>query len=118
MPISRGREAILEKRLWNNYTNVLPEILTNTMFKATALDYSHTRLEQDLRSTFHNVESNNLHRLIVTEMSHITEQATADFYEDSNVEQYQYLATLETHMCEICAHLDGRIFMSKIGERD
>lgn len=101
------------KRIWNNYTNVLPEVLTNTMFKATALGYSHTRLEQELRSTFHNVESNNLHRLIVTEMGHITEQATADFYEDSNIEQYQYLATLETHTCEICAHLDERIFYVK-----
>lgn len=83
------------------------------MFKATALDCSHTRLEQELRSAFHNVESNNLRRLIVTEMGHITEQTTVDFYEDSNIEQYQYLATLETHTCEICAHLDGHIFYVK-----
>lgn len=53
--------------------------------------------------------------MIVTEMGHITEQATADFYEDSNIEQYQYLATLEieTHTCEVCAHLDERIFYVK-----
>lgn len=101
------------KRIWNNYTNVLPEVLTGTMFKATALGYSHFRIEQELRSIFRNVEDNSLHRLIVTEMGHITEQATADFYEDSNIEQYQYLATLETHTCEVCAHLDERIFYVK-----
>lgn len=101
------------KRIWNNYTNVLPEVLTGTMFKATALGYSHSRIEQELRSAFRNVENNNLHRLIVTEMGHIAEQATADFYEDSEIEQYQYLATLEVHTCEICAHLDERIFYVK-----
>ena len=43
-------------------------------------------------------------------MGHVAETATADAYKEEGVEQYQYLATLEAHTCEECAHLDEKIF--------
>lgn len=46
-------------------------------------------------------------------MGHAAEEATAQFYKDSDIEQYQYLATLESHTCDQCAHLDERIFNVK-----
>lgn len=101
------------KRIWNNYTKVMPEVLTDVMFHSIALGYSHTRVEQMLRDRFQGVVNSNIHRLVVTEMGHAAEQATAKFYEDSKIEQYEYLATLESHTCEQCAHLDGRIFSIK-----
>lgn len=101
------------KRIWNNYTKVMPEVLTDVMFRSIALGYSHTRVEQMLRDRFQGVVNSNIHRLVVTEMGHAAEQATAKFYEDSKIEQYEYLATLESHTCERCAHLDGRIFSTK-----
>lgn len=101
------------KRIWNNYTKVMPEVLTDVMFRSIALGYSHAHVEQILRDRFQGVVNSNIHRLVVTEMGHAAEQATAKFYEDSKIEQYEYLATLESHTCEQCAHLDGRIFSIK-----
>lgn len=48
--------------------------------------------------------------MITTEMAHATEEATASAYDASGVEKYEYLATLETHTCDICRHLDGKVF--------
>ena len=101
------------KRIWNNYTKVMPEVLTDTMFRSTALGYSYNRIERMLRDKFQGVVKSNIHRLVITEMGHAAEKATAEFYEDSDIEQYQYLATLETHTCDVCAHLDERIFYVK-----
>lgn len=101
------------KRIWNNYTKVMPEVLTDTMFRSTALGYSYNRIERMLRDRFQGVVKSNIHRLVVTEMGHAAEEATARFYKDSDIEQYQYLATLETHTCEVCAHLDERVFNVK-----
>lgn len=101
------------KRIWNNYTKFMPDVLTDVMFRGTALGYSYNRIEQMLRDRFQGVVKSNLHRLVVTEMGHAAEQATAQFYKDSNIDQYQYLATLESHTCEVCAHLDERIFYVK-----
>lgn len=98
------------ERIWKNYTKVMPEVLTDVMFRSVALGYSYNRIEQELRDKFQGVVKSNIHRLVVTEMGHAAEQATAKFYEDSDIEQYQYLATLETHTCEVCARLDERIF--------
>lgn len=98
------------KRIWNNYTKVMPEVLIDTMFRSTALGYSYNRIERMLRDKFQGVVKSNIHRLVVTEMGHAAEEATAKFYKDSDIEQYQYLATLETHTCEACAHLDEHIF--------
>lgn len=98
------------KRIWNNYTKVMPEVLTDVMFRSIALGYSYNRVERMLRDKFQGVVKSNIHRLVVTEMGHAAEEATAKFYKDSDIEQYQYLATLESHTCEACAHLDERIF--------
>lgn len=98
------------KRIWNDYTKVMPEVLTDVMFRSTALRYSYNRVERVLRDKFQGVVKSNIHRLVVTEMGHAAEEATAKFYKDSDIEQYQYLATLETHTCDVCAHLDERIF--------
>ncbi|MCT0196532.1 phage head morphogenesis protein [Lactobacillus helveticus] len=101
------------KRIWNNYTKAMPEVLTDVMFRSTALGYSYNRIERMLRDKFQGVVKSNIHRLVITEMGHAAEKATAKFYEDSDIEQYQYLATLETHTCEACAHLDERVFNVK-----
>lgn len=101
------------KRIWNNYTKVMPEVLTDVMFRSTALGYSYNRVERMLRDKFQGIVKSNIHRLVITEMGHAAEKATAEFYEDSDIEQYQYLATLETHTCDVCAHLDGHIFNVK-----
>ncbi|WP_460730438.1 minor capsid protein, partial [Nocardia heshunensis] len=38
------------------------------------------------------------------------EEATAQSYEENEIEQYEYMATLESHTCDICGRLDGQVF--------
>lgn len=101
------------KRIWNNYTNVMPEVLTDTMLRATVMGYSYQDVERSLRGKFQGVVKSDLHRLVVTEMGHAAEQATLKFYHDSHIEQYEYMATLESHTCDVCGHLDGKVFNVK-----
>ena len=61
------------------------------------------------------VKKSSVHRLVATEMGHIAEQATYDFYKDEGLEEYEYLATLETRTCSICGALDGKRF--KVGRQ-
>lgn len=101
------------KRIWKEYTEILPDELTDTMLRATLFGYSPNKVVSMMRDRFKKVSDRDLHRLVTTEMGHAAEEATAQFYEDSDIEQYQYLATLESHTCDQCAHLDERIFNVK-----
>lgn len=101
------------QRIWNNYTKVLPDVLTDTMLRATVFGYSPSRAVSELRNTFSTISTTNLHRLVVTEMGHAAEEATAQFYHDSDIKQYEYLATLESHTCDQCRRLDNKVFNLK-----
>ena len=98
------------KRIWKNYTEVLPNELGDALLRGTVLGHSHQQVFKMMRQRIKDVEDYQLHRLVITEMGHIAEVATADAYKEEGVEKYQYLATLESHTCEECAHLDGEIF--------
>ncbi|GAF41135.1 phage protein [Agrilactobacillus composti DSM 18527 = JCM 14202] len=102
-------------RIWKNYREELPSQLMNVMLKATLLGYSPQRVTKELHQSFSDVKRNNIHRLVVSEMGHVAEEATAKAYEESDVEKYKYMATLESHTCAICGHLDGEIF--KLADR-
>ncbi|CEK34292.1 SPP1 family phage head morphogenesis protein,NAD(+)--arginine ADP-ribosyltransferase EFV,NAD+--asparagine ADP-ribosyltransferase,phage head morphogenesis protein, SPP1 gp7 family,Phage Mu protein F like protein [[Clostridium] sordellii] len=52
-------------------------------------------------------------RLVRTEASFIAEQATIRSYKDANVEEYEYLATLDLRTSPICQSLDGKKFLVK-----
>ncbi|OYS00281.1 phage head morphogenesis protein [Lactobacillus taiwanensis] len=101
------------KRIWKEYTEVLPDELTDALLRGTLFGYSPNKVVRMMRDRFQRVSERDLHRLVITEMGHAAEEATAQFYKDSNIEQYQYLATLESHTCDQCAHLDERIFNVK-----
>lgn len=49
-------------------------------------------------------------RLVRTETNYISNQSTMDAYEETNVERYQILATLDSRTSEICQDMDGKIF--------
>jgi len=97
-------------RVWGNMTEVLPNALQDTISRGIALGYSPNQLIKDTSVTFRNFKKYQVHRLITTEVAHATEEATARAYTESGIERYEYLATLETHTCDICRHLDGKVF--------
>lgn len=52
-------------------------------------------------------------RLVRTEAAFIAEQATMSSYTRNNVEEYEYLATLDLRTSLICQDLDGKVFKVK-----
>ncbi len=107
---SPWRGSDFSKRIWKNYTEVLPNELGDALLRGTVLGHSHEQIFKMMRQRLKDVEEYQLHRLVITEMGHVAETATAEAYREEGVEQYQYLATLESHTCEECAHLDEKVF--------
>ncbi len=98
------------KRVWKNYHEELPKQLVDVMLRGTFMGYSPQRITKMFQQRFESIRRHQIHRLVITEMGHIAEQATSKAYEESGIEEYEYMATLESHTCEVCAHLDGEIF--------
>ena len=104
------RGSDFSKRIWKNYTETLPNELGDALLRGSVLGHSHEQIFKMMRQRLKDVEDYQLHRLIITEMGHVAETATADAYKEEGVEQYQYLTTLESHTCDECAHLDEKVF--------
>ena len=103
------------QRIWKNYQRELPSYLMDAVLRGTILGYGPQKVTQMMHVRFQDVKRNNVHRLVVSEMAHVAEEANVKAYEENEIEQYEYMATLESHTCDICAKLDGQIF--KVSER-
>lgn len=55
------------------------------------------------------------YRLLHTEYSYISEEASQAVYEEDGIEEYEYMATLDNRTCGICGDLDGRKIKIKAG---
>lgn len=98
------------RRIWQNYTEFLPEMLTDVALKSTFFGWSYQKAAKEFANRLATFEKSNLHRLIRTELGHVQEQATLDFYHDAKQEKYQFLAALESRTCEQCRALDMKVF--------
>ena len=103
------------QRIWKNYQRELPSYLMDAVLRGTIMGYGPQKVTQMMHARFQDVKRNNVHRLVVSEMAHVAEEATAKSYEENEIEKYQYMATLESHTCAVCGRLDGAIF--KLSER-
>lgn len=103
------------KRIWKNYQQALPEMLRDTVLKSTLMGYGPHKASQLFHAKFQDFKKSNVHRLVTSEMGHIAEEAAAKGYEENEIERYEYMATLESHTCDICGRLDGQKF--KLSER-
>lgn len=103
------------KRIWKNYQEELPSYLMDSVMRGTFLGWSPQRISTQMHARFQDVKRNNIHRLVVSEMGHVASEATAKSYEENEIEEYEYMATLESHTCTVCAKLDGQIF--KVSDR-
>lgn len=103
------------QRIWKNYQRELPSYLMDAVLRGTIMGCGPQKVTQMMHARFQDVKRNNVHRLVVSEMAHVAEEANVRAYEENEIEQYEYMATLESHTCDICAKLDGQIF--KVSER-
>lgn len=98
------------QRIWKNYTEELPSFLMDAVLRGTLLGYGPQRISKMFYARFQDVKRNDIHRLVISEMAHVAEEATAMSYEENHVERYKYMATLESHTCGVCGKLDYEIF--------
>lgn len=101
------------KRIWSNRTKLkeaLREELTQMCIQGKSIKETSKALSKRLNAHYKNCE-----RLIHTEHSYIMTQASQKAYEETGLEKYQILATLDKRTSEICQRLDGEVFYVKDG---
>ncbi|MHC8464497.1 minor capsid protein [Weissella tructae] len=113
----RWQGSDFSSRLWGNYTETLPSYLTSALTRGVTLGYGVDEMVREAKTVFRNFNNNQIHRLIYTEMGHVQETATEMAYKETDLEQYRYLATLESKTCDVCGGLDYKIFNVKDIER-
>jgi SPP1 gp7 family putative phage head morphogenesis protein len=101
------------KKVWDNYTDTLPSMLRESITRGVALGYGPDMLTKQIRTQFNNFSQYNVHRLINTELAHVVETATLNAYTENNINEYEYMATLESHTCALCGNLDGQVFRTQ-----
>lgn len=103
--------ANFSDRIWTNkekLVNNLHTELTQSIIRGEAPQKAIEGLAKTM-----NVSKAQAGRLIMTESAAISSSAAKDSYRELGVEQYEILATLDSHTSEICRDLDGKVFDMK-----
>lgn len=97
------------ERIWANRDKLVRELqtkLTQAFIRGEGVAQTAKDLAERMQVSYSSAE-----RIVRTESSFVTHQATWDGYKASGVvEQYEYLATLDSRTSEICRDMDGRVF--------
>lgn len=96
------------ERIWNNQ-QTLRNSLKTTLVRGIQDGSSLDKIAKEFTKQF-NTKASNSQRLVRTETARILGQSRESVYRDSGVNKVQWTATLDTHVCDECAKLDGKIF--------
>lgn len=113
------KEKFLEEnfsdRIWKNRTTLI-STLQQELLQAFAQGKSNEQVANNIAKKM-NVSLRSAKTLSRTEMNNICNQAALTSYIDQKVDEYIYLATLDTRTSEICRSLDNRVFLVKDAQR-
>lgn len=98
--------ANFSEKIWGNVEN-FEKRLGNVLTKGMIQGKSNQEISKDLKDITGKTKQEAT-RLVRTETNYICNQATNIAYTNYGVEEYEYLATLDTKTSEICAELDGQ----------
>ena len=99
------------KRIWANTDKVaeeLREVLTEAAVTGESIYKTSKKVAQKFDTLSYNAE-----RLIRTETTYATNQAEQLAYKELDIEEYEFVATLDTRTSPECQKLDGKIFKVK-----
>ncbi len=99
------------ERVWGNNKKLIKEvrsILSQGVITGIDVHQMSKKLAKRM-----DVASYRAKTLIRTETNFVLNQATADSYEAAELEEYQFLATLDTRTSTICQKLDNKTFKVK-----
>lgn len=95
-------------RIWNSTQN-LADNLKGQLLVSFMTGASAAKTAAVIREQFQ-VSAHAARRLVRTETNYIANQAEHDAYKRLGIEEYQFIATLDTRTSKLCRELDGRVF--------
>lgn len=99
------------ERIWGNKEKLISEVhgeLTQNIMLGADPQKAINSLAKKM-----NVSKNNAGRLVMTEEAYFSSAAQRDCFNDLGVEQYEIVATLDSHTSDICRGFDGKHFPMK-----
>ena len=96
------------ERIWNNKQKLISEVhheLTQNIMLGTDPQKAIDSISKKMNTSKHNAG-----RLVMTEEAYFSSAAQKDCFGDLGVEQYEIVATLDSHTSDICRSLDGKVF--------
>lgn len=99
------------ERIWTNKEKLISELhgeLTQNIMLGADPQKAIDSLAKKM-----NTSKQNAGRLIMTEEAYFSSAAQRDCFDDLDVEQYEIVATLDSHTSDICRSLDGKHFPMK-----
>lgn len=108
---SKWSGANYSSRIWNN-TQKLADSLKTELMVGLLTGEREADISKNLMSQFAS-GANNARRLVRTESCHIANEMDMKAYEESGIDTYVFVATLDLRTSAICASLDGKRFKVK-----
>lgn len=99
------------ERIWDNKQKLISEVhkeLTQNVMLGQDPQKAIDAIAKKMNTSKHNAG-----RLIMTEEAYFSSAAQKDCFNDLDVEQYEIVATLDSHTSDICQSLDGQVFPMK-----
>lgn len=95
-------------RIWANKQKLINNL--HTELSQHIIRGSSPRTAIDNLANIMNVSKSQAGTLIMTESAAISSRATKECFKELHVEEYEILATLDSHTSEICQEMDGKVF--------
>lgn len=108
---SKWSGANYSSRIWNN-TQKLADSLKTELMVGLLTGEREADIAKNLMLQFAS-GANNARRLVRTESCHIANEMDMKAYEESGIDTYVFVATLDLRTSAICASLDGKRFKVK-----
>lgn len=99
------------ERIWGNKNKLISEV-HNELSRNIMLGADPQKAIDSLAKKM-NTSKNNAGRFVMTEEAYFSSAAQKDCFESLGVEQYEIVATLDSHTSDICRSLDGKHFPMK-----
>lgn len=99
------------ERIWGNKNKLISEV-HNELSRNIMLGADPQKAIDSIAKKM-NTSKNNAGRLVMTEEAYFSSAAQKDCFESLGVEQYEIVATLDSHTSDICRSLDGKHFPMK-----
>lgn len=95
-------------RIWNSKTKLIGEV--HNELSKNLLTGADPQKAIDSLAKKMGTSKSNAGRLVMTEQAYFSSAAQKDCFNDLDVEEYEIVATLDSHTSDICRSLDGKAF--------